>query len=250
MSLNFKPLLALGFIGALSWSSAVLAETSCTASIGAKDAKVLADQCIQISPATHPPCNAQNSCDIIKEEITRGCDMAKSMGGQVPKFCSTASAPQATPTTQAATAPVSKPEIVAFQSPSKNIFCIFSNAGENSSGAEISCEINQFTPSFDKAYAATRSEEECVAGGCGCEPKGLKRYQISANSPAGQNFCPAFDLYDPVDGSIAAKDIITLAYGSAFQKNGLSCLSEQTGVTCKNPAGHGFSLSKAKQQVF
>lgn len=28
-----------------------------------------------ISPATHPPCNAENSCELIKSEIKRSCEL-------------------------------------------------------------------------------------------------------------------------------------------------------------------------------
>jgi hypothetical protein len=49
------------------------AEKSCAAEIGAKRAKILVQRCIQVSPATHPPCNALNPCAMIKDEIARGC---------------------------------------------------------------------------------------------------------------------------------------------------------------------------------
>ena len=29
-----------------------------------------------------------------------------------------------------------------------------------------------------------------------------------------------------------------------------SCTSEKTGMTCTNPAGHGFTIAKAKQRLF
>ena len=31
--------------------------------------------CKQVSPATHPPCNADNECSLIEAEISRGCRM-------------------------------------------------------------------------------------------------------------------------------------------------------------------------------
>ena len=37
-------------------------QATCEQDIGAQAARVLVEQCIQMSPATHPPCNAQNSC--------------------------------------------------------------------------------------------------------------------------------------------------------------------------------------------
>lgn len=35
----------------------------------------LVEFCKQVSPATHPPCNASNECSLIEGEISRGCKM-------------------------------------------------------------------------------------------------------------------------------------------------------------------------------
>jgi hypothetical protein len=59
-------------------------QRSCSAQIGALASKRLVQQCVQVSPATHPPCNAQNSCDMIRDEIKRGCDF---IGEGKPSFC-------------------------------------------------------------------------------------------------------------------------------------------------------------------
>ncbi|WP_157532619.1 hypothetical protein [Hyphomonas polymorpha] len=59
---------------------------SCADELGAEAAQVLVDQCLAISPATRPPCNAQNSCDMIRDEIRRGCGFGDEGGN--PAFCS------------------------------------------------------------------------------------------------------------------------------------------------------------------
>lgn len=46
---------------------------SCSAQIGEARAGKLVTQCIAVSPATHPPCNAANSCAMIRNEVARGC---------------------------------------------------------------------------------------------------------------------------------------------------------------------------------
>jgi hypothetical protein len=46
---------------------------SCTADIGAAAAARHVDICRNVSPATHPPCNAANSCAMIDDEIARSC---------------------------------------------------------------------------------------------------------------------------------------------------------------------------------
>ena len=52
--------------------------------MGAARAKQLVAQCLRVSPATRPPCNAANACSLITDEIRRGCDM---LGKDAPKFC-------------------------------------------------------------------------------------------------------------------------------------------------------------------
>jgi hypothetical protein len=42
------------------------------------------DQCLEVSPATHPPCNVANPCVLIKDEIGRGCAL---LGKDAPAFC-------------------------------------------------------------------------------------------------------------------------------------------------------------------
>ena len=57
---------------------------SCLRAIGAERANRLVDQCLQVSPATHPPCNASNSCVLIRDEIRRSCQQ---LGRDAPSFC-------------------------------------------------------------------------------------------------------------------------------------------------------------------
>ena len=47
----------------------------CSADIGEAKAATLVKRCIAVSPATHPPCNAQNPCALIQGEIDRSCAM-------------------------------------------------------------------------------------------------------------------------------------------------------------------------------
>ena len=58
--------------------------TSCRKEIGKAAAKQLVKQCLQVSPATHPPCNAENACSLIRNEIGRGCRL---LGTRAPDFC-------------------------------------------------------------------------------------------------------------------------------------------------------------------
>lgn len=65
-------------------SGAALAQEACLAEIGADDAQMLMQQCLEVSPATRPPCNVDNPCLMMIEEIIRGCQMLDS---DAPEFC-------------------------------------------------------------------------------------------------------------------------------------------------------------------
>jgi hypothetical protein len=72
---------------------------SCRDTAGEKLSKLYVRQCTMVSPATHPPCNALNPCELITSEITRGCGMIHQSlvdhpdwatghnGLREPKFC-------------------------------------------------------------------------------------------------------------------------------------------------------------------
>ncbi|MFN3817045.1 hypothetical protein [Brevundimonas sp.] len=46
---------------------------SCAGERGQAAAQALVDRCIQVSPATRPPCNTANPCAMIQAEIDRSC---------------------------------------------------------------------------------------------------------------------------------------------------------------------------------
>ncbi len=65
--------------------SAALSTTgTCLNAVGIERSRQLVNECIQVSPATHPPCNAQNACSLIVNEIKRGCAL---IGQGAPGFC-------------------------------------------------------------------------------------------------------------------------------------------------------------------
>lgn len=49
------------------------APVSCLNDIGAEAAQRLVQRCIAVSPATRPPCNVSNPCEMIQDEIDRSC---------------------------------------------------------------------------------------------------------------------------------------------------------------------------------
>jgi hypothetical protein len=58
---------------------------ACSQAVGEERAKRLVSECLAVSPATHPPCNASNSCVLIIDEIKRSCAMLGSRAA--PAFC-------------------------------------------------------------------------------------------------------------------------------------------------------------------
>lgn len=61
---------------------------NCEDEVGAELAAVYVDQCIEVSPATRPPCNVENSCELIQNEIARGCAfIAEEAPEEVPDLC-------------------------------------------------------------------------------------------------------------------------------------------------------------------
>ncbi len=60
------------------------AQASCRSEVGTRQANLYVKQCREVSPATHPPCNAQNSCALITGEIKRACAL---LGNDAPAYC-------------------------------------------------------------------------------------------------------------------------------------------------------------------
>lgn len=60
------------------------ATASCREAAGAARAAEYVRECLQVSPATHPPCNDANPCALIVDEIERGCAM---IDKDRPSFC-------------------------------------------------------------------------------------------------------------------------------------------------------------------
>jgi hypothetical protein len=60
---------------------------SCRQEVGRVKAQTYVKQCTEVSPATHPPCNAANACSLIIDEIKRGCGMLPKGDASTPAYC-------------------------------------------------------------------------------------------------------------------------------------------------------------------
>jgi uncharacterized protein YecT (DUF1311 family) len=82
-SLVRAALVALVVLGA----AGAPARAGCLDEIGAERSGVMVEQCLAVTPATHPPCNALNACEMIRGEITRSCAQFTAGDTNQPAFC-------------------------------------------------------------------------------------------------------------------------------------------------------------------
>jgi hypothetical protein len=81
MNRNWKrAALAVGLSLLPAAAQAAAQAPACEKELGQAKAKALVDACIQVSPATHPPCNGANPCALIRGEVARGCDLLDEKG--------------------------------------------------------------------------------------------------------------------------------------------------------------------------
>ena len=128
------------------------------------------------------------------------------------------------------TATVSSPQPAAqtagFKTPSSNIHCqFFEIEGDKS----LRCDIREMT-----TRPPPRSRD--------CDLEWGDAFEINTAARSGERICHG--------DTVADATLPALAYGQAWERGGFRCKSEQSGVTCANPSGHGFEISKSAQKVF
>lgn len=121
--------------------------------------------------------------------------------------------------------PAAAQDLLFFQSPTGNIHCLIATG--DYAGAR--CDMRQLTPTYRTAPPD-------------CDLDWGSSFEIAAQGRKGALACVGDSVEDP--GSFV------LGYGKSVTLGGFVCSSEKSGMTCTNPAGHGFTLSKAKQRLF
>jgi hypothetical protein len=116
-------------------------------------------------------------------------------------------------------------DYVEFRSPTGNISC---GLYSDKAGASVRCDMSELTPSYTKRPA-------------GCDLDWGSSFAVN-DKGKGILAC----VSDPAAGPGAA----VLRYGQAISLGGISCVSAETGMTCTNAQGHGFSISKAQQKLY
>ena len=111
-----------------------------------------------------------------------------------------------------------------FQSPSKNIACQYFDDDKQNI---LRCDI-----------AAMETKPRRPAD---CELDYGGAFEMNDKGPAAR-ICHGDTMMD--------NSLPVLAYGEVWQRSGFTCKSELSGITCSNADRRGFSLARAKQEVF
>ena len=111
-----------------------------------------------------------------------------------------------------------------FQSPSKNIACMYF---EYDGHKALRCDIG------DKSWRLPKPSS--------CEQEWGNSFEVDAKGPASPSCTGDTQIGQPLP---------VLPYGEVWQRSGITCKSEEAGVTCFNADRRGFSLSRAKWEVF
>lgn len=113
---------------------------------------------------------------------------------------------------------------IGFLSPSKNIACAYFDYDKQNT---LRCDIMEAT------VTARRPAD--------CDLEWGKAFEMRSKGSA-VRLCYGDTVMDP--------KLPVLAYGEVWQRGGFTCTSEQTGVTCFNADRRGFSIARAKQELF
>ena len=115
-------------------------------------------------------------------------------------------------------------EPVGFQSPSKNIACAYFDVDQQNT---LRCDI-----------VAIDNKPRRPPG---CDLEYGQAFEMD-DIGAAARICYGDTVMD--------KSLPIIGYGETWQRGGFTCKSEQSGITCRNTDQHGFSLSRAKQELF
>jgi hypothetical protein len=125
-----------------------------------------------------------------------------------------------------------------FKTPSGNVQCLYNySTGAAARSSIVTCGIT----SGLKPPPHRRGPR--------CSVPNRVTLGVTGRPHTARSICPGEDEGDagPFAGGSAAR---TLAYGKTWHGGGLTCTSAVKGLTCRNPAGHGFFLSRAHWRSF
>ena len=123
------------------------------------------------------------------------------------------------------TTPARADDFIFFHTPSGNIHCMLMTGDY----ASARCDMQSLTPTFTK-----RPDD--------CDMDWGNAFEVTATGRKGHVLCHGDTVIDPQS--------MELGYGASTTMGDLTCTSEQTGMTCTNARGHGFTIAKARQTLF
>jgi hypothetical protein len=119
-------------------------------------------------------------------------------------------------------------DVFPFSMPSRNVDC---TVGQGDGPSDIVCVI------FDRSGPPPRPVPAGCAGGWGHVYAMQERgpVEMRCGGPGGKNTAAYVEI---------------APYGQTGRFGGITCLSQETGLTCSNADGHGFRLSRRVQEVW
>ena len=118
-----------------------------------------------------------------------------------------------------------KTRLPGFHSPSGNIRCLYVPG----TPAVLRCSIA-------RADYARQLQDRCLAG----PSVDWHGFELSATGK-GLVTCSGGILYNP---DTQTPSYVNLPYGKTWRHGAFTCWSRTTGVTCRNPKGHGLFVSR------
>jgi hypothetical protein len=119
-------------------------------------------------------------------------------------------------------------DVFLFRMPSGNVVC---SVGQEAGSSDIICTI------FDRSGPPARPAP------ADCMSYWGHVFSMRDTGPV-EMACTDFDR------QLGASVTDVARYGVTGQFGGITCLSQESGLECRNASGHGFRLSRARQAVF
>jgi hypothetical protein len=143
-------------------------------------------------------------------------------------FCRTLATTSALAATLSVATPAIAGDIIAFHTPSKNIYCMASDTADE--GSSVDCELITMT-----------NEKPLLPQPSDCEQDWGTRFALSGKGKA--TMVCAGD-------TVRSDDAFNVPYGNLVRLSDLACAATETGLECTNNEAHGFKISKGKQEMY
>jgi len=109
----------------------------------------------------------------------------------------------------------------SFRTPSGNIACMYMDGS-------LRCDVGEVSNRLPRPPAD-------------CDLDWGKAFEMTASARHAGRICHGDTVLDP--------GAPILRYGAAWQGGGFSCISSESGMSCRNARGAGWDLSRGKQVV-